>query len=145
MNFTKALADAASGFSNYESYGDAVKGSAGLGGRLSKVALTSARENAKISGEWTNAMIASLQKAFRAKESPLEYSNAAAQFAAETSEASLRHFVECGNVAKSALAESVACFSDFGSLDLEDGKVETEVAPSKKTSKSALEKSTKSN
>ena len=140
VSLTKAFSDAASGFSNFGSYTDAAKGSVAVGNRLSKVALSSARENARISDKWTNEMIASLQKIFQVKETPFEYSSAVAEFTANTAEASLRHFAEYSNVAKNALTESIACCLDFG--DSENG---TAPAPKKKSSKPALGKTTKMN
>lgn len=140
VNFTKAFTDTASGLSNFGSYGDAVRGSAAIGERLSKISLFSAREGARISGNWTGDVIAGMQKVCRAKETPLEYSSAVAEFAAETADSSLRRFAEFGEVARSAMAESLACC-----VDAEEGEKAAPKTAKKKTSKSALEKTAKSN
>ena len=98
-NFAKAFTDTASGLSNFGPYSDAVRGSAAVGERLSKISLFSARESARISSHWTGDVIAGMQKVCRAKETPLEYSSAFAEFAADTADSSLRCFAEFGEVA----------------------------------------------
>ncbi|MEP3345417.1 MAG: phasin, PhaP [Litoreibacter sp.] len=121
QDFTKVFSDMAAAFPvDMSAYNEAVKNSAALGEKMSKVALDAAATSAELSSKWTKETLTKMSGVTKAQAEPTDYAKAATDFASATAESSAEHMAAFAEVAKKVQMETVELLMAAGKDIQED-------------------------
>lgn len=88
-------------------FNDAMRNTAALGEKFSRVALTAAEKNAEISSKWTKDTLAKLADMSKAQDEPGDYSRVLTDFASTSLETASENVAAFAEVAKKVQMETV--------------------------------------
>ena len=121
QDFTKVFSDMAAAFPvDMSAYNEAMKSSAALGERMSKVALDAASTSAELSSKWTKETLTKMSGMTKAQAEPADYAKAATDFATAQAETSAEHMAAFAEVAKKVQMETVELLMAAGKDIQED-------------------------
>jgi len=121
QDFTKVFSDMAAAFPvDMSAYNEAMKNSAALGERMSKVALDAASTSAELSSKWTKETLTKMSGMTKAQAEPADYAKAATDFATAQAETSAEHMAAFAEVAKKVQMETVELLMAAGKDIQED-------------------------
>lgn len=120
-DFTKVFTDMAAAFPvDMSAYNDAMKSSAALGEKMSKVALDAASTSTELSAKWTKETLAKMSGVTKAQAEPADYAKAATDFASAQAESAAEHMAAFAEVAKKVQMETVELMMAAGKDIQED-------------------------
>ncbi|PWE32072.1 phasin, PhaP [Maritimibacter sp. 55A14] len=146
QDYTKAFTDMMEAIPmDFSAVESAMKSSAVLGEKLSKVALIAAEQSLDIQTAWTKDTLGKLSTATKAQKEPADYTKVASDFVQSSSEAAAEQLAAFAEVAKKAQMETVELLLASGKEATEEAtaavkKATAEFAPAggaKKTAKTA--------
>lgn len=121
QDFTKVFTDMAAAFPvDMSAYNEAMKNSAALGEKMSKVALDAATTSADLSSKWTKETLAKMSGVTKAQAEPADYAKSASDFATAQAESSAEHLAAFAEVAKKVQMETVELLMAAGKDIQED-------------------------
>jgi hypothetical protein len=121
QDFTKVISDMAAAFPvDMSAYNEAMKNSAALGERMSKVALDAASTSAELSSKWPTEPLTKMSGMTKAQAEPADYAKAATDFATAQAETSAEHMAAFAEVAKKVQMETVELLMAAGKDIQED-------------------------
>lgn len=130
QDFTKVFADMTAAFPvDMTAFNEAMKNSAALGEKMSKVALDAASTSAELSSKWTKETLGKMSGVTTAQAEPADYTKAMTDFASTTAESSAEHMAAFAEVAKKVQMETVELLMAAG----KDIQEETSTAVKKAT------------
>lgn len=108
QDYTKAFADVLEAFpTDAAAIQDAIKNSAVLGERLSKVALSAAEQSAELSSAWTKDTLNKLGEATKAKQDPADYAKVATDLASASIETASENLAAFAEIAKRVQLDTI--------------------------------------
>ena len=121
QDFTKVFSDMAAAFPvDMSAYNEALKTSAALGEKMSKVALDAAATSADLSSKWTKETLTKLSGVTKAQAEPADYTKAITDFASAQAESSAEHMAAFAEVAKKVQMDTVELLMAAGKDVAED-------------------------
>lgn len=114
-DFTKAMTDMMGAFPmDATALADAVRNSAALSEKMSKVALDAVEKSTEISASWTKATISRLGDMTLVTDQPAEYSRSMTDFASASAEMAAENMAAFAEVAKKAQMDTVELLMSAG-------------------------------
>jgi len=121
QDFTKVFSDMAAAFPvDMTAYNEALKTSAALGERMSKVALDAAATSADLSSKFAKETITKVGGVAKAQKEPADYTKAFTDFASAQAESTAEHMAAFAEVAKKVQMETVELLMAAGKDMQED-------------------------
>lgn len=121
QDFTKVFSDMTAAFPvDMSAFNEAVKNSAALGEKMSKVTLDAAATSAELSSKWTKETLGKMSGVSKAQAEPADYSKAVTDFASAQAESSAEHMAAFAEVAKKVQMETVELLMAAGKDIQED-------------------------
>ncbi|MBK5934640.1 phasin protein [Rhodovulum imhoffii] len=134
QDFTKMMQDMMSAFPmDMSVMQDAFKSQAGLGEKMSKVALDAAEKSTEISAKWTKDTLAKLGEVTSVKDDATDYSKAMTDFASSSAEMAAENMAAFAEIAKKVQMETVELMLSAGKDFSEDATAAVQKATKEAT------------